>query len=164
MSDPKIGSEDFSNLIRSDDQCNQSQVAMSANEMGSDLEKQNHHLKNKTYYCYCWFHVGFCCILAILPPFATLPPYVNLQPFAILLPFVMLLSFAMLEPSGTKIYIKSHRHVMLLPLATLPPFATQPPFVTLLPFATIFFDISTIICHARHMPTIHATLISKTNE
>ena len=47
-SDPKIGSEDFSNLIRSDDQCNQSEVAMSANEMGSDLEKQILHLENNT--------------------------------------------------------------------------------------------------------------------
>ena len=38
-SDQKIGSEDCSYLIRSDNQCNQSQVAMSANEMGSDEEK-----------------------------------------------------------------------------------------------------------------------------
>ena len=50
MSDPKFGSEDFSNLIRSDDQCNQSEVAMSANEMGSDLEKRIHHLEIKTDY------------------------------------------------------------------------------------------------------------------
>ena len=47
MSDPKIGSEDFPNLIRSDDQCNQSEVATSANEMGSDVEKQILHLKTR---------------------------------------------------------------------------------------------------------------------
>ena len=41
LSDPKIGFDDFSNLIRSRDQCNQSQVAMSANKMGSDQEKIN---------------------------------------------------------------------------------------------------------------------------
>ena len=39
MSDLEIGSEDFSFLIRSENQCNQSQVAMSENAMGSDLEK-----------------------------------------------------------------------------------------------------------------------------
>ena len=43
----KIGPEDFLNLIRSDDQCNQSEVATSATEMGSDLEKQIYHLEIK---------------------------------------------------------------------------------------------------------------------
>ena len=49
-SDPKLGSEDFPYLIRSDNQCNQSQVALSANKIGSDLRKPNQHLKDKTDY------------------------------------------------------------------------------------------------------------------
>ena len=47
-SDPKIVSDGFCTLIRSDELSNQSQVTMSANEKGSDLENQMVHLEIKT--------------------------------------------------------------------------------------------------------------------
>ena len=62
-----------------------------------------------------WFIIS----LVMLLPFATLQPFVTLPPFA------------MLQPSGTKIYIKSHRHETLLPFVMLPPFAMFLPFATL---------------------------------
>ena len=49
----------------------------------------------------------------------------------------MLQPFATLQPSGTKIYIKSHRHATLQPFATLQPLVTLQPFVMLQPFVTL---------------------------
>ena len=43
----------------------------------------------------------------------------------------------MLQPSGTKVYIKSCRHAILQPFAMFQPFVTLLPCATLLPFVML---------------------------
>ena len=52
LENPKIGSDGFGNLFRSDELNNQSEVDISANENGSDLKNQIAHLIFKTDYHY----------------------------------------------------------------------------------------------------------------